>query len=160
MPATGNGLEPSAGDVAMRSNLGTSMITHLRFTAFVLGGLLASAFLAGAGSFLWPVTTYELCRVAAGPYAPGHPGMAYVPRHGSPTTGDALSRLQIVLPALACLAALALTWRMVRRTRPQSSLLTLDTWNISGLDRAAGPESTKRFPASTYDAGASATRDH
>jgi len=83
--------------------------------------------------------------------------MAYIPRRSSPTTSDALARLQILLPALAFSAALAVVWRVGRRTPRQSSLLTLDSWNMSGLDRPAEPAPAKRFPASTYDAESTAS---
>lgn len=94
---------------------------------------------AGLGSVLWPVTVYELFDVAEGPFAPGHPGKAYLPREREPNFEEIQARLRILVPGLAGVAAVVFAWRVARGPSRSEPLVTLEAWNTAGLDVAKSP---------------------
>lgn len=93
--------------------------------------------LACLGSFVWPVTVYELFEVAEGPFAPGHTGKAYLPRQREPNVEEIRARLLVLLPALFGVAAAVFVARLLRGPSRAERLVTLEAWNTAGLDPAA-----------------------
>lgn len=112
----------------------------LRLALLCLGGFAAGCAAAFWWSTAWPVTTYDLCPVAQGPFAPGHPGMAFLPRERAPQASDIEVRMELALEVLATLAAMALIVGIVWGRPQAKSLVTLDAWNMAGLEDTLGPD--------------------
>lgn len=107
---------------------------HFYFGLWLGAALVAAVGVASLASWLWPVTVYELFEVADGPFAPGHPGKAYLPTQRDPNLDEIQARLRVVVPSLIGGAALVLVWRVARGSGRSERFLTLESWNTSGLD--------------------------
>jgi len=107
---------------------------HLRFGLWLGLALGLAMGVACLGSFVWPVTVYELFDVAEGPFAPGHPGKAYLPNEREPNVEELRARLYVLLPALLGVAAAVFVLRLSRGSSRGDRLVTLEAWNTAGLD--------------------------
>src|SRR5262245_37076378 len=82
-----------------------------------------------------PVTTYELERVAEGPYAPGHFGKAWFPERRTPTGEEVTNRILVCLAGMLICAVVGVFFlERWYASRPAPDYICLAEWNLHGLD--------------------------
>lgn len=125
----------------------------LRLCLLALFGLTSTVAIICWLCAAWPVTTYQLERVAEGPYALGHFGNAWIPHERPPSKEEISNRIVVCLARLVICAVVGVFFfdRWSSR-RPVPAILKLANWNLAGLEDpgrvAPGLNGAKSLPTS------------